>query len=205
MGPSILSRRPASATAPTPPRPDRSDREEQATVPDDAPSETTEPAESAAPEEATTVAFLTLAMAQLWHVFTMRNPGSGWIRNEITENPWVWGALGLCIVLLLLAVGFPVALIFAWVYEITPTGLQKAADVDRRRKNGEPVGRLGGLPVAVKDVLCTERMLTTCGSRMLENFVAPYDATVVARLRQAGVVTLGKTNLPELGTTPSAP
>ncbi len=54
--------------------------------------------------EATTIAFLTLAMAQLWHVFTMRDPGSGWIRNEITGNPWIWGALGLCLVLLLLAV-----------------------------------------------------------------------------------------------------
>jgi Ca2+-transporting ATPase len=54
--------------------------------------------------EATTVAFLTLALAQLWHVFTMRDPGSGWIRNEITGNPWIWGALGLCLALLLLAV-----------------------------------------------------------------------------------------------------
>ena len=54
--------------------------------------------------EATTVAFLTLAMAQLWHVFTMRDPNSGWIRNEITRNPWIWGALGLCLLLLLLAV-----------------------------------------------------------------------------------------------------
>jgi Ca2+-transporting ATPase len=57
--------------------------------------------------EATTVAFLTLAMAQLWHVFTMRHPQSGWIRNEITRNPWVWGALGLCLALLLAAVYWP--------------------------------------------------------------------------------------------------
>jgi len=54
--------------------------------------------------EATTVSFLTLALAQLWHVFTMRNPRSPWIRNEITHNPWIWGALGLCLVLLLIAV-----------------------------------------------------------------------------------------------------
>lgn len=57
--------------------------------------------------EATTVAFLTLAMAQLWHVFTMRNPGSGWIRNEVTRNFWIWGALGLCQALILSAVYWP--------------------------------------------------------------------------------------------------
>ncbi len=57
--------------------------------------------------QATTTAFLTLALAQLWHVFNMRDPGSGWIRNEITRNPWVWGALALCVALLLLAVYWP--------------------------------------------------------------------------------------------------
>ncbi len=58
-------------------------------------------------EEATTVAFLTLALAQMWHVFTMRNPRSNWIRNEVTRNVWVWAALGLCLVLLLVAVYWP--------------------------------------------------------------------------------------------------
>jgi Ca2+-transporting ATPase len=57
--------------------------------------------------QATTVAFVTLAMAQLWHVFTMRNPGSGWIQNEVTRNPWIWSALGLCLALLLAAVYWP--------------------------------------------------------------------------------------------------
>jgi len=55
-------------------------------------------------EEATTVAFLTLAMAQLWHVFSMRSRGSGRVRNEITGNPWIWAALALCFALLALAV-----------------------------------------------------------------------------------------------------
>ncbi len=57
--------------------------------------------------EVTTIAFLTLAMAQLWHVLTMRNRESGWIWNEITRNPWIWGALALCMLLLLVAVYWP--------------------------------------------------------------------------------------------------
>ena len=57
--------------------------------------------------EATTVAFLTLALAQLWHVFSMRNKGSRWIRNEVTSNRWIWSAIALCLVLLLLAVYWP--------------------------------------------------------------------------------------------------
>ncbi len=55
-------------------------------------------------QQATSVTFLTLAIAQLWHVFNMRNYGSGWIRNEVTENRWVWLALGLCLGLLLLTI-----------------------------------------------------------------------------------------------------
>ena len=75
--------------------------------------------------------------------------------------------------------------------------LQQAADVDRRRRAGEPIGRLGGLPVAVKDLLCAKGELTTCGSRMLENFRPPYDSTVVAKLRAADAVFIGRTNLDE--------
>jgi len=56
---------------------------------------------------------------------------------------------------------------------------------------------LAGLPLVHKDIFCTDGVLTTCGSRMLSNFVAPYDATVVERLKQAGVVMLGKTNMDE--------
>ena len=56
---------------------------------------------------------------------------------------------------------------------------------------------LAGLPIVHKDIFCTDGVLTTCGSRMLSNFVAPYDATVVERLSQAGVVMLGKANMDE--------
>jgi aspartyl-tRNA(Asn)/glutamyl-tRNA(Gln) amidotransferase subunit A len=58
-------------------------------------------------------------------------------------------------------------------------------------------GALTGLPIAHKDIFCTRGVRTTCGSRMLDNFVAPYDATVVAKLRAAGAVMLGKTNMDE--------
>jgi Ca2+-transporting ATPase len=57
--------------------------------------------------QAVTVSFLTLALAQLWHVFNMRNPGSAFFRNEITQNRFVWAALALCVGLLLLAVYLP--------------------------------------------------------------------------------------------------
>jgi aspartyl-tRNA(Asn)/glutamyl-tRNA(Gln) amidotransferase subunit A len=75
--------------------------------------------------------------------------------------------------------------------------LETAADVDRRRSAGEELPVLAGVPVAVKDLLCTVGQPTTCGSRILEGWVPPYDATVVARVRRAGLPILGKTNLDE--------
>ena len=77
------------------------------------------------------------------------------------------------------------------------SALAQAADVDARRKAGKPVGKLAGLPVAVKDVLCDQATLTTCGSWMLENFRAPYDSTVVAKLKAADAVLIGRTNMDE--------
>jgi Ca2+-transporting ATPase len=61
-----------------------------------------------AENRAVTVSFLTLAFAQLWHVFDMRDPGSDWMRNDITRNVYVWGALALCVGLLLAAVYLPI-------------------------------------------------------------------------------------------------
>jgi len=74
--------------------------------------------------------------------------------------------------------------------------LRQAEQADIRRKNGQ-AEPLCGIPLAVKDVLCTTSMPTTCGSRMLEHFIAPYDATVVTKLADAGSVLLGKLAMDE--------
>jgi len=75
--------------------------------------------------------------------------------------------------------------------------LAAAEAVDKKRASGQPLGALAGVPVAVKDVLCTADMPTTCSSEMLRNFRPPYDATVVEKLRAADAVLVGKTNMDE--------
>jgi aspartyl-tRNA(Asn)/glutamyl-tRNA(Gln) amidotransferase subunit A len=75
--------------------------------------------------------------------------------------------------------------------------LESAAEVDRRIAAGEPVGQLAGVPVAVKDNMCTTFGATTCASKILENFHAPYNATVVEKLLAADAVIIGKANMDE--------
>jgi len=75
--------------------------------------------------------------------------------------------------------------------------LEVAAASDQARSRGETPSALAGVPIAIKDVLCTTDMVTTAGSRILEGWIPPYDATVVTKLRQAGMVALGKTNMDE--------
>ncbi|MGM0824845.1 MAG: Asp-tRNA(Asn)/Glu-tRNA(Gln) amidotransferase subunit GatA [Pseudomonadota bacterium] len=80
---------------------------------------------------------------------------------------------------------------------VTAEQAQAQADAaDQTRANGN-AGWLTGLPLALKDIFCTQGVKTSCGSRMLDNFTAPYDATVVEKLKAAGTVSLGKTNMDE--------
>ncbi|SDQ10400.1 Asp-tRNA(Asn)/Glu-tRNA(Gln) amidotransferase subunit GatA [Microbacterium sp. cf332] len=80
---------------------------------------------------------------------------------------------------------------------VSDHALEVAAAIDERRAGGEQLGELAGVPLAIKDVLVTTDMPSTSGSKILEGFMSPYDATVVARARAAGLVPLGKTNMDE--------
>jgi aspartyl-tRNA(Asn)/glutamyl-tRNA(Gln) amidotransferase subunit A len=85
----------------------------------------------------------------------------------------------------------------AFLHVDTEGALNAARAVDEKRARGERLGPLAGVPLALKDVFTTKGMPTTCGSKILEGWIPPYDATLTTRLRDAGVVILGKTNMDE--------
>jgi aspartyl-tRNA(Asn)/glutamyl-tRNA(Gln) amidotransferase subunit A len=89
--------------------------------------------------------------------------------------------------------------IHAFLYVAKDDAIQRAREIDRRAKRGEKVGRLAGIGIAVKDNICVSGMPATCGSKILEGFVPPYDATVVERIRAEDGIVLGKTNMDEFG------
>jgi aspartyl-tRNA(Asn)/glutamyl-tRNA(Gln) amidotransferase subunit A len=89
------------------------------------------------------------------------------------------------------------AAIHAFLHVSAPEALDTARAVDARRAAGDDLDPLAGVPIAVKDVVVTKGQPTTAGSRILEGWVPPYDATLVERLRRAGLPILGKTNLDE--------
>ena len=87
--------------------------------------------------------------------------------------------------------------VHAFLHVDRENALAQARDVDAKRKSGQKLSALAGVPLALKDVLAQKGVPTTCGSKMLEGWRPPYDSTVVAKLKQAGVVILGKTNMDE--------
>lgn len=85
----------------------------------------------------------------------------------------------------------------AYITETPEIALERARESDARRAKGDTMGAMDGIPVAVKDLFCTEGVLTTAGSHILDGFTPAYESTVSANLRSAGAVMLGKTNLDE--------
>jgi len=85
----------------------------------------------------------------------------------------------------------------AFLHVAGDDALAQAREVDARRKAGEPLGPLAGVPVAVKDLFTTVGMPTTCGSKILQGWRPPYESTITRRLRDAGAVLIGKTNMDE--------
>lgn len=85
----------------------------------------------------------------------------------------------------------------AFLHTSPDAALERAAEIDRKRQSGQPLGALAGLPVAIKDVMVVQGGVTTCASKMLENYRSPFHATVVEKLLAADAVLLGKTNMDE--------
>lgn len=85
----------------------------------------------------------------------------------------------------------------AFITVTAELALVEAKELEARLGKGDELGILGGIPIAIKDNICTKGIRTTCASRILENFVPPYDATVVRLLKEAGAVVIGKTNMDE--------
>ena len=85
----------------------------------------------------------------------------------------------------------------AYLSVLEEKAMGQAAETDRRRARGETLSPLAGVPVGIKDNICTKGVTTTCASRMLEHFVPPYSAHVIEKLEEAGAVTLGKLNMDE--------
>ena len=85
----------------------------------------------------------------------------------------------------------------AYITLLKEYAYKKGEELQNRLNNGEDIGVLGGVPIAIKDNICMKDTKTTCASRMLENFVSPYSATVVKKLEENGAIIIGKTNMDE--------
>ena len=85
----------------------------------------------------------------------------------------------------------------AFVTTLNNEAKKQAQEIQEKTNNGEELGEFAGIPIGIKDNMCTKGVKTTCSSRMLENFIAPYDATVVEKLKDENIINLGKLNMDE--------
>lgn len=85
----------------------------------------------------------------------------------------------------------------AFITQNKESALEKAEIIDKKRESGEDVSKLAGIPIGIKDNMCTKGEKTTCASRMLENFVSPYNASVVEKINNENMISLGKLNMDE--------
>ena len=85
----------------------------------------------------------------------------------------------------------------AFITELTDKGMEQAKEIQEKMNKGEKVGQFAGIPIGIKDIICTKGIKTTCASKMLENFVSPYDATVMEKINAEEMINLGKLNMDE--------
>lgn len=127
-------------------------------------------------------------MGNLWEL-TAQETGEKLREGEVTAEE--------CILLIFERIKGVEGRVHAFLTLIEERALERAREIDEKVSKGKPLGRLAGVAVAVKDNICTRGIRTTCASHMLENFIPPYDATVIEEIKGEDAIVLGKTNMDE--------